>query len=62
MLRDCHQSMQLPPSAYCKPLTCTFAPLAGLEPAPYGLEVDPPPSRLCCRVPFPLVRFGGPSS
>jgi hypothetical protein len=22
-----------------KPLICTFAPLAGLEPAPYGLEV-----------------------
>jgi hypothetical protein len=27
-----------------RPLTCTFAPPAGLEPAPYGLEVDPPPS------------------
>jgi hypothetical protein len=22
-----------------KPLTCAFAPLTGLEPAPYGLEV-----------------------
>jgi hypothetical protein len=24
---------------WLKPLTCTFAPLAGLEPAPYGLEI-----------------------
>jgi hypothetical protein len=27
-----------------KPLTCGFAPLAGLEPAPYGLEVRHDPS------------------
>ena len=44
------------------PLTCGFAPLAGLEPAPYGLEVDPSSSRSCCRVPFSLVRSGGSSS
>jgi hypothetical protein len=31
-----------------KPLTCTFAPPAGLEPATYGLEVDPRPSGPCC--------------
>jgi hypothetical protein len=39
-------------------LTSTFAPLAGLELAPYGLEVDPQPSTLSRRVPFSLVRSG----
>jgi hypothetical protein len=32
-----------------KALTCTFAPLAGLEPAPYGLEVRHHPSAWCRR-------------
>ena len=41
-----------------RPLTCTFAPPAGLEPAPYGLEVDPRPSTPSHRVPFLLLRYG----
>ena len=61
-LRDCHQSKQLTLSGYCKPLTCTFAPLAGLEPATYGLEVDPRRSGPSRRVLFSLVRSGAPSA
>jgi hypothetical protein len=45
-----------------KPLTCGFAPLAGLEPATYGLEVDPRPSTPSPRMPFLLVRSDGSSS
>jgi hypothetical protein len=56
--RDCHKAST---SDGLKPLTCRFAPPAGLEPATYGLEVDPPPSKPCCRVPFWLVRSGSPS-
>jgi len=44
------------------PVTCGFAPLAGLEPAPYGLEVDPRPSTPSRVVPSLLVRSGGSSS
>ena len=43
-------------------LTCTFAPLAGFEPAPYGLEVDPLSSTPSRRVLFSLVRSGVLSS
>jgi hypothetical protein len=61
-LRDCHQSKQLTSSANFKPLTSTFAPPAGLERAPYGLEVDPRPSMPYRRVPSSLVTSSGPSS
>jgi hypothetical protein len=40
-LKDCHQGKRPASSGNFKPLSCTFAPPAGLEPAPYGLEVDP---------------------
>jgi len=40
-------------------LTCGFVPPAGLEPATYGLEVDPPPSMSSRRVLFSLVRSDG---
>jgi hypothetical protein len=39
--KDCHQSKYV---QTLKALTCRFAPLAGLEPAPYGLEVRHEPS------------------
>jgi hypothetical protein len=42
--------------ARLKPLTWAFAPLAGLEPATYGLEVDPRPSVPSHTVPSWLVR------
>jgi hypothetical protein len=42
--RDCHKAST---SDGLKPLTCRFAPLAGLEPAPYGLEVRLAPSAWC---------------
>ena len=42
-------------------LTCTFAPLAGLEPAAYGLEVDPQPSMPCCQIASSVLRYGRPS-
>ena len=45
-----------------KPLTCTFAPLAGLEPATYGLEVDPRPSTPSPRLQFLLLRSGTSSA
>jgi hypothetical protein len=41
-----------------KALTCTFAPPAGLGPAPYGLEVGSRPSTVSWRVPFSLLRSG----
>ena len=43
-------------------LPYTFAPPAGLEPATYGLEVDPRPSMPSRWVPSSLVTSGGPSS
>ena len=49
-------------SSYVKPLTCMFAPPAGLEPAPYGLEVDPPPSMASRMVWSLLVKSVGSSS
>src|SRR5919112_1171382 len=49
-------------SLSCKPLTCRFAPLAGLEPAPYGLEVDPRLSMPCSLVLSALLRSGASSS
>jgi hypothetical protein len=45
-----------------RPLTCRFAPPAGLEPATYGLEVDPRPSTPSRVVPSLLGRSGGSSS
>jgi hypothetical protein len=39
-------------------LTCTFAPLAGLEPAPYGLEVRHHPSGWCRPGASPQVGSG----
>jgi hypothetical protein len=48
--------------ARLKPLTWAFAPLAGLEPATYGLEVDPQVSTPCCGVPSSRLRSGGLSS
>ena len=44
------------------PLTCGFAPLAGLEPATYGLEVRHDPSAQCCPGPSPQVTLGPPST
>jgi hypothetical protein len=45
-----------------RPLTCTFAPLAGLEPAPYGLEVSHDPSAWCCLGASPQVESGWSSN
>ena len=45
-----------------KALACAFAPPAGLEPATYGLEVDPRPSTPSRRVPFWQVRSDASSS
>jgi hypothetical protein len=39
-----------------KALTCGFAPLAGLEPAPYGLEVGQRPSKPSRSMPSSLLR------
>jgi GAF domain len=44
--RDCRKAST---SDGLKPLTCRFAPPAGLEPAPYGLEVRHDPSAWCDR-------------
>jgi hypothetical protein len=54
----CHLSKQAPA---LKPLTWAFAPLAGLEPAPYGLEVRHDLSAWCCHGASPQVG-SGPSS
>jgi hypothetical protein len=43
-------------------LTCRFAPLAGLEPATYGLEVNPRPSAGYHLMPFFLLKSGASSS
>jgi hypothetical protein len=43
-------------------LTCAFAPLAGLEPAPYGLEIRPSPSTWCYLETSPQIRSGPPSN
>jgi hypothetical protein len=43
-----------------KALTCAFAPLAGLEPATYGLEVRHDPSGWCCLEASPPVASGPP--
>jgi hypothetical protein len=48
--------------ARLKPLTCAFTPPAGLEPAPYGLEVNPTPSTPSRRVPSSQVRSDASSS
>jgi hypothetical protein len=45
-----------------RPLTCTFAPPAGLEPAPCGLEVDPRPSMSCSLVLSALLSSGASAS
>jgi hypothetical protein len=44
-----------------KALTCTFAPPAGLEPAPYGLEVMQSLSGWCCPDASLQVAWGSPS-
>jgi len=43
-------------------LTCAFVPLAGLEPAPYGLEVRHDPSAWCWRGESPQVESSSPSA
>jgi hypothetical protein len=43
-------------------LTCGFGASAGLEPAAYGLEVDPWPSIPCCLVVSALLRLGASSN
>jgi hypothetical protein len=58
---DCQLSKQLRLLQTFRPLTCPFAPPAGLEPATYGLEVDLRPSTSCRSVRFWLVRSGAPS-
>jgi len=45
-----------------KPLTCTFAPLAGFEPAPHGLEVRLAPSGRCYLEASTQVGSGPPSA
>ena len=60
-LGDCHQGKQLLAVQLPKPLTCTFAPLAGLEPATYGLEVRHDPSDWCHRGASALVGSGSSS-
>jgi hypothetical protein len=45
-----------------RPLTCSFAPLAGLEPATYGLEVRHAPSARWCPGASPQVGSGSSSN
>jgi hypothetical protein len=56
--RDCRKAST---SDGLKPLTCRFAPPAGLEPAPYGLEVSHDPSAWYHPSASPQVGSGPPS-
>jgi hypothetical protein len=58
---DQHDRQRHSPKRF-RPLTCGFGALAGLEPAPYGLEVNQRPSMPSHRVPSSLVRSGELSS